>query len=162
MINQTSVQFKVVYLFVAGFLNRMAWTSLHLRDAIVAVYKGEVEPRDIPKRFGGVSRQHATELAARVPEGLIDDDERRQVTRVANGLAEYEMRSCYTNWELQEAVYQYKMKKKKPSVCVAEYGVAESTLRKKRQEIDAAAGQTPSAKKMKKIVSTLTKEPPGP
>ena len=140
----------------------MQWTSVDCRDAIIAVYQKQVEPREIPKRFGGVSRQHVTELAAKLPPGLMDDDKRLQVTRMANRLAGVVRKACYTDWELQAALLAYSTKGMKPGKCTAEYGVPGSTLRAKRQKVDAVCGSTPSAYKAKKVVQTVFKQLPGP
>lgn len=56
------------------------WTRHDLRDAIIAVYQGSVNLTDISKRFGGVSRRHATEVAAKVPPGAVDDPQRLSLT----------------------------------------------------------------------------------
>ena len=96
---------------------------MDLRDAIIAVYVDTVEPREIPKRFGGVSRRHATELASKLPDGLVDDDKRMQLTRAVNELARVEPRAPYTDWELQAAMLAYSTKGKKAGRCTAEYGV---------------------------------------
>ena len=98
-------------------------------DAIIAVYQKQVEPREIPKRFRGVSRQHVTGLAAQLPPGLMDDDKRLQVTRMANGLAGVVSKACYTDWELQAALLAYSTKRMKPGKYTDEYGVPGSTLR---------------------------------
>ena len=140
---------------------QMPWTSVDCRDAIIAVYQHNVEPREIPKRFGGVSRQHVTELAGKLPDGLVDDDKRRQLTRAANAAAGLRSPGCYTDWELQRAMLDYSTKKQKPGACTLEYGIPGATLRSKRKEIDVAVGSTPSAKKARAIVATMFKQSPG-
>jgi hypothetical protein len=140
----------------------MPWCRLDLRDAIVAVYLGEVELPQISKQFGGVSRRHVTQLVSQMPPGLRNGAERLQVTRMANELAKHEMYQCYTDWELQTALLDYSTATKTLSVCSAEYGVPSSTLRSKRKAVDQAIGRTPSVKAAKAFVATLHKQIPGP
>ena len=71
----------------------------------MAVHRQQVEPRDIPKRFGGVSRQHVCAKVAKLSEDIIDDADRLQLKRAANLLAGVKEQGCYTDWELQAAVF---------------------------------------------------------
>jgi hypothetical protein len=62
----------------------MEWTPIDLRDAIMAAYQQQIDPKDIPKRFGGVSRQHVCELVSRLKPGLLEDEDHHQLRREAN------------------------------------------------------------------------------
>ena len=113
----------------------MPWSRLDLRDAIVALYLGRVKLTEISKQLGGVSRRNVTRLVSQMPAGLVDDDQRMQVTREANKLAKHEMYQCYSDWELPSALLDYSTATKSLSACSAEYGVPSSTLRAKRKSL---------------------------
>lgn len=158
---EVRVLLVAIYQLLALLKVQMPWTAVDCRDAIIAVYQDDVEPREIPKRFSGVSRQHVTALAGQLPDGLVDDDKRRQLTRAANAAVGLKSPGCYTDWELQRAMLDYSTKKQKPGACTLEYGIPGATLRSKRKEIDAAVVGTPSAKKARAIVATMFKQSPG-
>ena len=48
------------------------WTNEDLRDAIMALYRSEVLPREIPKRFNGVSRQTVEAKVKQLKDGLVE------------------------------------------------------------------------------------------
>ena len=58
------------------------WTNEDLRDAIMALYRSEVLPKEIPKRFNGVSRQT---VEAKVKQLKPFCQEKRRRVRMPGG-----------------------------------------------------------------------------
>lgn len=135
---------------------------LQLRDAVVALYLGRVGPDTVAREYPRVSRRRATELRDAMPKGLIENAQRLQVTRAANELARVEARGVYTEWELQQAVAFFASGKKTKSECLAEYGVARSTLKRKRKKMESLMGKTPDLQKAKRAARVVKRESPGP
>ena len=57
------------------------WTNEDLRDAIMALYRSEVVPRDIPRKFNGVSRQTVEAKVKQLEDGLEDTEEKMPLAR---------------------------------------------------------------------------------
>lgn len=139
-----------------------AGRRLQLRDAVVAMYLGKCGPDTVAREYPRVSRRRATELRDAMPQGLLENEQRMQVTRAANRLARHEARGAYTEWELQQAVAFFTSGKKTKSKCLEEYGVAPSTLKKKRKQLEAHVGKTPDISKAKRAAKVVKRESPGP
>ena len=80
---------------------------MDLRDAIIALHLGQVVPRDVPKRFAGVSRQHAEAKTKQLAPGLEDSTCSLALTRAASRLAGVSGKDqLYTQSELKLALQQ--------------------------------------------------------
>ncbi len=108
------------------------WTTEDCRDAVVALYIGEVLPRDIPKRFHGVSRQRVEELVAALPSELVNNELRLTLTRAANRVTGYVATDRpYTDWELREALKASYAKEMSRPVIENVFGVPPGTSKRK-------------------------------
>ena len=139
-----------------------AGRRLRLRDAIVALYLKRTSPATVAEDFSGVSRRRVTELCDTLPQGLIENAQRMQVSRAANKAARHVARSCYTEWELQEAVANFASRKMTAAQIQETYGVPRKTLQKKRKVLDASVGRSPDIKEAKLAARAVKVESPGP
>lgn len=141
-----------------------AISKIAQRDAVVALYQGRIAASEVVSAYPGVSRQRAVALANTLPKGLLEDNDRMQLTRAVNELVGVGGYGAYTTWELQQAIHDTSKPDKpmKPKMATAMYGVPGSTLRKKRQALVQIVGSTPEAKKVAQACRTILKGTSGP
>ena len=76
------------------------------RNAIIALYLGLVEPRDVERRFPGAKRPRTQAAVKAMGPGLRQNDDYREVERAANSHAGLdEARGAYTNTEFNDAMF---------------------------------------------------------
>jgi hypothetical protein len=63
-----------------------AISKIAQRDAVVALYQGRIAASEVVSAYPGVSRQRAVALANTLPKGLLEDNDRMQLTRAVNEL----------------------------------------------------------------------------
>ena len=79
--------------------------ALARRNAIMALYLGLVQPRDIEKKFPGATRPRVQSAVKAMGPGLRQNADYREVERAANAQAGVdEARGAYTNHEFNEGM----------------------------------------------------------
>jgi hypothetical protein len=100
-----------------------------MRDANIELYRGAVDPADVPKRFCGLSRRHTCAILDKLPKSLRDDENSLALRRAANALAAVTERSVYTDYELQQALRVFDTRTMSAADCFKEFGVPAQSLR---------------------------------
>ena len=81
------------------------WTSEDVRDAVAALYRGEVSAQQVEQHFHGAPRRRVAEPMKRLPPGLADDQQTRSLRRACNELAGVKENEVYTHSELRTALF---------------------------------------------------------
>ena len=111
------------------------------RLAVVAFYKGEIEQRDIVKCYGNVSRQLVVDLARKLPQGLVDDDERLQLWRGSHRAVGLALPNrAHTDAEYRDGIYKYASGAMKQDEVFGKYGVKPTALKARVRDLKTANG----------------------
>lgn len=136
--------------------------SVRLREALLQLYQGTTKLTELHQKFPKVDRRSVTRLHGQLPKGLVDNVNKKELSRAVSGLVGLPFRGLYTEWELQQAVGKYAACTMTAEACTNTYGVGASTLRKKRLELEPAMGKKPNLTKAMAAVKALALETPGP
>jgi len=106
-----------------------------LLEAALLVYSGELLPQNINKHYN-ISRQRVTNIVNAMPQSLESDtiSETKRLERAARNIIGIPI-SVYTQEELKCAIFAYAGGEYSYSQILEEYGISNSTLRKKMHEL---------------------------
>ena len=127
------------------------------RLAVVAFYKGEIEQRDIVKCYGNVSRQLVVDLARKLPQGLVDDDERLQLWRGSHRAVGLALPNrAHTDAEYRDGIYKYASGAMKQDEVFGKYGVKPTALKARVRDLKTAnGGSLPPPRRLRAAVDAL-------
>ena len=81
--------------------------SVRLREALLQLYQGTTKLTELHQKFPEVDRRSVTRLHGQLPKGLVDNVNKKELSRAVSGLVGLPFRGLYTEWELQQAVGKY-------------------------------------------------------
>jgi hypothetical protein len=135
---------------VKGVLNVPA-SPFVLRDAVVALHKGEVTVRELPRKFSGVVPSQVVALSERIDKTLREDVDHHEVHRASSQLTGVHPGVMpYSAKEATSAQISYMLGEKTGRVCWTEFGVPVPTLKKRAQAVDTQLGGVDERRRLAK------------
>ena len=107
-----------------------------LLESVLLVYTGAISPQNITNNIFNISRQKITNVVNAMPKGLESDivSKTKRLERSARNIIGNPI-SIYTPEELKSAMFAFAGGEYSYAMILAEFGVGDTTLRKKIQAL---------------------------